>query len=254
MSGMGAGREQIASVAFMNRIPRGQSLHLNPRFGLHLHAPVALKASSSPQIGLQSTVWPVGNRVYESKWGQHSGAARSCLGEKRGAHSAVLLKSSASDDSMPDTMKTVVIKKEGERGIVLVPDFRLGLSVLAVGLQLWWTLHWSTLGVFISIIGGFLCMQTARLRFRFTASTLDVLRVQGLSDSGDEEIADTGVEAESSAIRKETSRAIGPWKFSSIVNWELWWPGFPVLAYFKETQVQLTRTYEYQGTMAACMH
>ena len=23
------------------------------------------------------------------------------------------------------------------------------------------------------------------------------------------------------------------WAFSSITNWELWWPGFPVLVYYK---------------------
>ena len=53
-------------------------------------------------------------------------------------------------------------------------------------LQLWWTLNWSTLGIFISVVGGFLTMQTARLRFRFTSSAIDVLRVRGLSDTGSE--------------------------------------------------------------------
>jgi hypothetical protein len=28
------------------------------------------------------------------------------------------------------------------------------------------------------------------------------------------------------------------WKFSSFVNWEFWWPSFPVLVYFKETQTK----------------
>ncbi|KVH93786.1 Protein of unknown function DUF3119 [Cynara cardunculus var. scolymus] len=28
------------------------------------------------------------------------------------------------------------------------------------------------------------------------------------------------------------------WKYSSFVNWELWWPNFPILVYFKETQTK----------------
>ncbi|PNH11087.1 hypothetical protein TSOC_002106 [Tetrabaena socialis] len=26
------------------------------------------------------------------------------------------------------------------------------------------------------------------------------------------------------------------WEYSSFVNWEFWWPAFPILVYFKETQ------------------
>ena len=28
------------------------------------------------------------------------------------------------------------------------------------------------------------------------------------------------------------------WSFDKFVNWEFWWPGFPVLVYFKETQTK----------------
>ncbi|XP_051181672.1 uncharacterized protein [Lolium perenne] len=28
------------------------------------------------------------------------------------------------------------------------------------------------------------------------------------------------------------------WKYSTFVNWELWWPQFPILVYFKETQTK----------------
>ena len=27
-------------------------------------------------------------------------------------------------------------------------------------------------------------------------------------------------------------------RYSSFVNWELWWPNFPILVYFKETQTK----------------
>ncbi|CAA2964553.1 Hypothetical predicted protein [Olea europaea subsp. europaea] len=28
------------------------------------------------------------------------------------------------------------------------------------------------------------------------------------------------------------------WKYSTFVNWELWWPNFPILVYFKEKQTK----------------
>eukprot|EP00897_Mesotaenium_endlicherianum_P009497 jgi/Mesen1/8576/ME000497S07983 len=28
------------------------------------------------------------------------------------------------------------------------------------------------------------------------------------------------------------------WKYDTFTNWEFWWPGFPVLVYFKETQTK----------------
>ncbi|KHN15093.1 hypothetical protein glysoja_011711, partial [Glycine soja] len=28
------------------------------------------------------------------------------------------------------------------------------------------------------------------------------------------------------------------WKYSTFVNWEFWWPNFPILVYFKETQTK----------------
>lgn len=44
------------------------------------------------------------------------------------------------------------------------------------------------------------------------------------------------------ATEQETENAFvggaNKWKFSSFVNWEFWWPDFPVLVYFKETQTK----------------
>ena len=177
----------------------------------------------------------VGSALEECKWGRPAYAVK---------HRSAPLKASKQGETTPDTLKPVVMKKDETPSVVLAPDFRLGLSVLAVGLQLWKVLNWTTLGIIVSVIGGFLTLQTARLRFRFTNTALDVLRVKGLSDTGDDD-APT-VEAESTDVGgtgcaiRETKRAIGPWKFSSVVNWEFWWPGFPVLAYFQETQVKET--------------
>lgn len=34
------------------------------------------------------------------------------------------------------------------------------------------------------------------------------------------------------------SSTIGPWRYSSIQSWEIFWPGFPIIAYFKEDQTR----------------
>jgi hypothetical protein len=31
---------------------------------------------------------------------------------------------------------------------------------------------------------------------------------------------------------------VGNYSYSAFTNWELWWPAFPVLVYFKETQTK----------------
>lgn len=191
--------------------------------------------------------------LVESKWGRRTNVLRGRSTDVARGWGRLLATGPDSEGAAPETMKTVVIQKEdaSEPGVVLAPDFRLALSVLAVGLQLWRVLEWTTCGIFLTFIGGFLTLQTARLRFRFTGSTIDVLRVQGLSDTGqedaqrpdtvigaDSDIGGTGGTIDLRSLKK--SRAIGPWAYSSIVNWEFWWPGFPVLAYFKETQAKET--------------
>ena len=173
-----------------------------------------------------------------------SGRAGFCRDAPGSAARGGPVRAASSDETDLEPMPTVVLGAEDsmQPGVVLLPDFRLALTVLAVGLQLWKALNWATLGIFLTFIGGFLTLQTVRLRFRFTSSALDVLRVKGLSDTGagdDEQRSGADIGGTGGAIR-EKKRAIGPWAFSSVVNWEFWWPGFPVLAYFKEAQSKET--------------
>ena len=69
---------------------------------------------------------------------------------------------------------------------------------------------------------------------------LDIIRVRGLADTGesDDEVESSGEASGSLGIKTETRSAIGPWKYSSIVKWDMLWPGFPVVAYFNENQVR----------------
>ena len=46
---------------------------------------------------------------------------------------------------------------------------------------------------------------------------------------------------EGSELEESSNSFVGgmnKWDYSSFVNWELWWPDFPILVYFKETQTK----------------
>ena len=235
--GSAGGAPALAGLWHPLAAPSGLDLRFHGNWHLSRLAP--LRASAMPS-GHEQPTGPDG----ACKWGLQPGARRPRSARSDGLLSVGLKSSSSNqfetaDEGEDMPLQTVVMPKE-ETGVVLAPDFRLALSVLMVGIQLWWALNWPTLGIFISVVGGFLTMQTARLRFRFTSSAIDVLRVRGLSDTGSESGKTVDVEADvggAGGAMRETSRAVGPWKFSKIVNWDFWWPGFPVLAYFKETQV-----------------
>jgi hypothetical protein len=113
----------------------------------------------------------------------------------------------------------VTSKSTRQMSVVLRPDFRVALSVLAIFfLRPCPPIKWLAL-----LIGTTLILQTARLRFRFTSDHFDVLRVKSL---------DSKVSSGPQVV------AIGPWPLASIIDWDLWWPGFPVLAYFKEVHTK----------------
>ncbi|EFN53913.1 hypothetical protein CHLNCDRAFT_136114 [Chlorella variabilis] len=71
------------------------------------------------------------------------------------------------------------------------------------------------------VLGAFLAFQANRVRFVFDEEALEVLIGPGAKKSDN---AFVGGE--------------NRWAYSSFVNWEFWWPGFPVLVYFKETQTK----------------
>lgn len=71
------------------------------------------------------------------------------------------------------------------------------------------------------LLGVFLAIQASRVRFRFEADALEVV-------IGDKE-------------EKSDNKFVGGenrWKYDTFTNWEFWWPNFPVLVYFKETQTK----------------
>ena len=72
------------------------------------------------------------------------------------------------------------------------------------------------------VLGFFLLFQASRVKFQFDDEALEVLIGDQLEESGP------------NAFVGGKNR----WKYDTFVNWEFWWPGFPCLVYFKETQTK----------------
>ncbi|WVZ76916.1 hypothetical protein U9M48_024834 [Paspalum notatum var. saurae] len=65
-------------------------------------------------------------------------------------------------------------------------------------------------------------LDTTRVRFVFDNEALEVKVGDQLQESGENVFVG----------------GKNRWKYSTFVNWELWWPQFPILVYFKETQTK----------------
>ncbi|KMZ61885.1 hypothetical protein ZOSMA_4G01740 [Zostera marina] len=72
------------------------------------------------------------------------------------------------------------------------------------------------------LLGLLLLFQTTRVRFVFGEDALELKIGEELQESG-----------ENVFVGGENC-----WKYSTFVNWEFWWPNFPILVYFKETQTK----------------
>nr|CAB3504894.1 unnamed protein product [Digitaria exilis] len=75
----------------------------------------------------------------------------------------------------------------------------------------------------VGLLGLLLLFQTTRVRFVFDNEALEVKVGDQLQESGENVFLG----------------GKNHWKYSTLVNWELWWPQFPILVYFKETQTKL---------------
>jgi len=71
------------------------------------------------------------------------------------------------------------------------------------------------------VLGVFLAIQASRVKFRFEADALEVV------------IGEKEDKSDNKFVGGENR-----WKYDTFTNWEFWWPNFPVLVYFKETQTK----------------
>ena len=119
--------------------------------------------------------------------------------------------------------------------VVVVPgDYRVGGVLLGVALLTGPGLHLWTQFLVHGVLGGFLAFQASRVRFRFTRTDLEVVFIEpGADDS-----AALATDVASSGDNKLQGGGENRWAYDAITNWEFWWPGFPCLVYFKETQTK----------------
>ena len=117
---------------------------------------------------------------------------------------------------------------------VIPGDYRIGGVLLGVATFLGPVCHlWTQFGVH-GFLGAFLTLQASRVRFRFSDTDLDVVFV----DPGADDAAALEVDTDSSGDNKLQGGGANRWSFESVTNWEFWFPGFPVLVYYKENQTR----------------
>ncbi|KAI3891068.1 hypothetical protein MKW98_007373 [Papaver atlanticum] len=114
--------------------------------------------------------------------------------------------------------KATVVKRET---VIPDPDYRLPVAFLGLAGGLAYTDNLFG-AVPVGLIGLLLLVQSTRVKFVFDDEALEVKIGEQLEESGE------------NAFVGGKNR----WKYSSFVNWELWWPNFPILVYFKETQTK----------------
>lgn len=104
---------------------------------------------------------------------------------------------------------------------VVQPDSRLGLSLAAVAAVLY-TAGGNDLIVPVSVhglLGFFLLIQSRRIRFRVDGERIEVLQASN-NKTSEFNVLQAGGGASS-------------WRSNTVTNWEVWFPGFPLLCYFR---------------------
>lgn len=120
--------------------------------------------------------------------------------------------------TVTSVMRKKLIKKET---VVPDPDYRIPIVLLGLSGGLFYVENLPA-AVPIGLLGLLLLFQTTRVRFVFDDEALEVKVGEQLEESGENVFVG----------------GKNRWKYSSFVNWELWWPNFPILVYFKEKQTK----------------
>jgi hypothetical protein len=102
---------------------------------------------------------------------------------------------------------TAVPSSQPTQTIELAPAYGLPIALVLISLPLAFLQIW--VGLAIALFGLFLLFQTVTLRLRFTETALDIYRGETL-------------------IRR--------FPYQDWQNWRIFWPGLPILFYFKEVK------------------
>lgn len=116
-------------------------------------------------------------------------------------------------------------RREPRPTIIPEPSFNIPITLASLAGLSAATGHTGSAGLF-GVLGAFLAIQATRVRFVFDDEALEVV-ISG-KQPGDE-----GSETENAFVGGRNR-----WAYDTFVNWEFWWPGFPCLVYFKETQTR----------------
>ncbi|KAI5072384.1 hypothetical protein GOP47_0012490 [Adiantum capillus-veneris] len=111
--------------------------------------------------------------------------------------------------------------KTAKETIVPEPDYRIPIVLLGGAAALVYADNMLAAAP-VGLLGLLLLFQTTRVRFVFDDEALEVKVGEELTESGENVFVG----------------GKNRWKYSTFVNWEMWWPNFPVLVYFKETQTK----------------
>ncbi|XP_057537465.1 uncharacterized protein LOC130815122 isoform X1 [Amaranthus tricolor] len=105
--------------------------------------------------------------------------------------------------------------------VVPDPDYRIPIVLLGAAGALIYSDN-IVAAVPVGLLGLLLLVQATRVRFVFDDEALEVKVGSELKESGENVFVG----------------GKNRWKYSTFVNWEFWWPSFPILVYFKETQTK----------------
>ncbi|XP_048333551.2 uncharacterized protein LOC107434817 [Ziziphus jujuba] len=138
-------------------------------------------------------------------------------------HSQCILRRnfSGSHGSYPVVASVVGRKVKSRETVVPDPDYRIPVVLLGLAGGLAYSNNLLPAAP-VGLLGLLLLFQTTRVRFVFDEEALEVKVGEELQDSGENVFVG----------------GKNRWKYSTFVNWELWWPNFPILVYFKETQTK----------------
>ncbi|KAK7330114.1 hypothetical protein VNO77_24300 [Canavalia gladiata] len=110
---------------------------------------------------------------------------------------------------------------KGRETVIPEPDYRIPIVLLGLAGGLVYTDNLVP-AVPVGLLGLLLLFQTTRVKFVFDDEALEVRIGEQLKESGENVFVG----------------GKNRWKYSAFVNWEFWWPNFPILIYFKETQTK----------------
>ncbi|XP_024543928.1 uncharacterized protein LOC112351026 [Selaginella moellendorffii] len=127
--------------------------------------------------------------------------------------------------SRPGAVKALFKRKQAAKivreTVIPAPDYRIPVVLLGAAGALVYTDNLLPAAP-IGLLGLLLLFQTTRVKFVFDDEALEVKIGSELQESGENVFVG----------------GKNRWKYSTFTNWELWWPSFPVLVYFKETQTK----------------